>query len=77
MVNTQYLESLISDSGKKKIYLANKIGCSRQYFMMKINNRAPFTTDEVSILCNELNISKLTDKEKIFFASDVDKMSTC
>lgn len=76
MVNTQYLENVISDSGKKKIYLASKIGCSRQYFMMKVNNKAPFTTDEVSILCNELNITKLTEKEKIFFATNVDKMPT-
>lgn len=76
MVDTQYLEFLICNSGKKKNYLSNKIGCSRQYFMMKINNKAPFTTDEVAILCEELNITKLKEKEKIFFATNVDKMST-
>ena len=69
MVDTQYLETLICNSGKKKNYLSNKIGCSRQYFLMKINNKAPFTTDEVAILCEELNITKLKEKEKIFFCN--------
>lgn len=67
MTDTQYLEKLIVESGKKKSYLAEKIGCSRQYFRMKCNNEAPFTVAEVNILCEELNITKLSEKEKIFF----------
>lgn len=67
MTDTQYLEELIKKSGKKKEYLAEKIGCSRQYFRMKCNNEAPFTVVEVNILCEELNITKLSEKEKIFF----------
>lgn len=67
MVDTQYLERLIEKSGKKKSFLADKIGTSRQYFRMKCNNKVDFTTREVDILCIELNIKKLTDKEKIFF----------
>ena len=67
MVDTQYIEKMILRSGKKKSYLAEKIGVSRQYFRMKCNNEADFTTREVDILCNELNITKLTEKEKIFF----------
>lgn len=67
MVNTQYLEELISKSGKKKSFLADKIGCSRQYFAMKCNNQAPFTVNEANILCEELNVTKLTEKEKIFY----------
>jgi hypothetical protein len=67
LTDTQYLEKLIVESGKKKSYLAEKIGCSRQYFRMKCNNEAPFTVVEVNILCEELNITKLSEKEKIFF----------
>ena len=67
MVDTQYINEVIKNSGKKKSYLADKIGCSRQSFSAKLRNRSQFTTDNVAILCNELNISKLTDKEKIFF----------
>lgn len=68
MVDTQYLEKLIDDSGKTKVHLADKIGCSRQYFRMKCHNKAPFTLNEVDVLCTELNITRLTEKEKIFFA---------
>ena len=68
MVDTQYLENLITASGKTKNHLASKIGCSRQYFRMKCNNKAPFTLSEADILCSELGITRLTDKEKIFFA---------
>ena len=67
MANTQYLDELILKSGKKKTYLAEKIGCSRQYFYKKCNNEAPFTVNEANILCEELNITKLSEKEKIFF----------
>ena len=67
MADTQYLEKLIKDSGKKKSYLADKIGCSRQYFRMKCNNEAEFTVSEANILCEELNVTKLSEKEKIFF----------
>lgn len=67
MVDTQHLEKLIIFSGKKKQYLSNKIGCSRQYFRKKCNNEVDFTTREVDILCNEIGITRLTDKEKIFF----------
>lgn len=67
MVDTQELELRIRLSGKKKGYLAKKIGCSRQYFSDKCNNRADFTTREVDILCYELSITRLSDKEKIFF----------
>lgn len=67
MADTQYLEKLIKDSGKKKSYLADRIGCSRQYFRMKCNNEAEFTVGEANILCEELNVTKLSEKEKIFF----------
>ena len=66
MVNTQYLDELIDASGKTRVHLANKIGCSRQYFRMKCNNQAPFTVNEADILCAELNVTRLTEKEKIF-----------
>ena len=67
MVNTQYLESIISTSGKKKGYLAKKCGISRQYFNAKCNNKADFKTNEVKVLCDELGITSLKEKEKIFF----------
>lgn len=67
LVNTPYLEEKIKKSGKKKSFLAEKIGCSRSYFFRKLNNQVDFELNEVSVLCKELNISTLSEKEKIFF----------
>lgn len=73
MVNTQLLEKAIADSGKKKTYLAEKCGLSRQSLTSKINNRSEFTGTQTMILCKELGITQLTKKDAIFFASDVEK----
>lgn len=67
MVNTQMLEDIIKASGIKKGYLADKLGISVQNFKLKCDNKSDFRTNEVAILCSELGITKLTDKEKIFF----------
>lgn len=67
MVNTQMLEDAIKESGKKKSYLADKLGITIQNFRLKCDNKSDFRTGEVAILCSELGITRLTDKEKIFF----------
>lgn len=66
MVDTLYLENLIAESGKKKSYLADKLGVSIQTLRKKIIGESDFTMREVDILCTELCINKLSDKEKIF-----------
>lgn len=67
MVDTELLEQKIIESGKKIGYLAEKLGISRQYFRMKCKNKADFTNRETDVLCDELSITTLTEKEKIFF----------
>lgn len=67
MVDTQRLGELIASSGKKKSYIAKKIGCSIQSLRLKCKNEYDFTTTEVDALCTELGITDLTEKEKIFF----------
>ena len=66
VVDTQYLEELISASGIKKTYLAEKIGCTIQTLRRKIIGESDFTMKEVDVICSELGITKLSDKEKIF-----------
>lgn len=73
MVDTEELEKWIKKSGKKIGFLAEKIGISRQSFRMKCHNKTDFTNRETDILCVELGISELIDKERIFFAKNVDK----
>ena len=68
MTNEKLLEQKISESGKKKGYLADKCGLSRQGFKNCLKGDAMFKTSHIKILCEELNITSLEEKEAIFFA---------
>lgn len=68
MTNTVELEKKIEDSGLKRNYIAQALGLSRQGFRNKCINKQPFNTREINILCELLKISKLSEKENIFFA---------
>ena len=67
MIDTKELEKRIAESGKTKSYLSKKMGITIQTLRLKLKNLSDFTTSQVDILCKELNITRLTDKEKIFF----------
>lgn len=71
MTNTKELERIISESGLKKSYIAKALNLSRQGFKNKCENKSQFTSMQISQLCEMLNITKLTDKERIFFAKSV------
>lgn len=66
MGNPLYLEECIVSSGKKKGYLADKLGVTRPTFNKKCKDPSSFTNLQATILCEELNITKLSDKNKIF-----------
>ena len=68
MTNTELLEAKIASSGKKKGYLAKKLGLSRAGLYNCINNKAEFTASQIEILCVELGITSLTERKRIFFA---------
>ena len=76
MVDTLELENKIKESGKTKTFIAKKIGRSIQCLNLKLNNKNEFLLSEVDVLCDELNINKLSEKNAIFFANGVDKKST-
>lgn len=73
MTDTVKLEKAIADSGFKKAKIAGELNISYQTLKRKINNEVPFNAGEIALLCNLLRISKLSEKEAIFFAHDVDK----
>lgn len=73
MVNTELLEERIVKSGKIRTHLSEKMGISRAALRLKIKNENEFTANEIMILCEELGITKLSDKERIFFAKEVEK----
>ena len=64
--NTQYLENKINSSGKKKTYLARKLGISRQTFSKKCKNPSLFSNLKAEILCEEIGVYKNEEKDKIF-----------
>ena len=76
MVNTQLLEQVITESGKKKAFLADCCNLTRQSLTSKINNRSEFTGTQIMILCRELGIKQLTKRDAIFFAPEGDKNGT-
>ena len=69
MTNKEMLELKIFQSGKTKTHLAQACGLSYQGFFNCLNNKAEFNTTQVKILCGELGISSLKEKEAIFFAN--------
>ena len=68
MTNTELLEKKISESGKKKGFLAEKVKLSRAGFRNCVTNKAEFTSSQIDVLCTELGITSLKEKESIFFA---------
>ena len=68
MTNTEKLEEKILRSGKKKGYLAKKLGLTRQGFRNCITNKSEFRASHIQILCDELHITDLRERQAIFFA---------
>lgn len=76
MTDTKELSRLIKESGLKKGFIAQKLGITTYGFQKKIENRNHFKAYEIKILCDILKITSLREKERIFFAENVDKMPT-
>ena len=68
MTNTELLEKKIKESGKKKVYLAKKIGLTYAGFRNCCLNKSDFKASQIKILCEELNISSIKEQQEIFFA---------
>lgn len=68
MTDSELLKEIIAKSGLKLDYLAKKCDISRQSLTNKIMNRNLFTAKEIDILCKELKIVSLVQKEHVFFA---------
>lgn len=76
MTDTKELNRVIHRSGLTKSYIANKLGISLYSFQLKRENKRQFTAEQIKILCDLLDIKSLREKERIFFASEVDKTPT-
>lgn len=70
MTNTVLLEKKIQESGKKKGYLATKVGMTLATFRNYCTGKYEFRTSHINILCDELYITDLNERELIFFAKN-------
>ena len=68
MTDTKLLYKKIEESGKLKKYLAAKLGLTYAGFRNCCTNRAEFKASQIWILCKELGITSLVEREAIFFA---------
>lgn len=67
MTDTERLRNIIKGKGLKFKYVAGCLGLSEYGFSLKISNKQEFKVSEVNTLCELLDITKLSDKEAIFF----------
>lgn len=76
MTNTALLKKKIGASGLKLGFIAEKLGISYHWLNKKISGEVDFKAYEIQILCNLLGIDNLEEKDKIFFALNVEENST-
>lgn len=76
MTDSVMLRTLIERSGYKQRYIAERLGITYQGFLKKLNNETEFKASEIQILYKLLGMTE-AEREAIFFASSVEKTSTC
>lgn len=76
MTNAKRLREIVEKSGLKYKFIAEKMGLSRFGLMKKIDNENEFKASEIERLCEILGINSLEDREDIFFAKEVENIST-
>lgn len=76
MTNSKLLKERIEQSGLKLGFIADKLGMSQYWFKKKVNNEKNFLAWEIQVLCKLLNITSLREKDRIFFAENVEEYST-
>lgn len=73
MVDTKLLGKKITESGLKVSFIAEKMGITRYTLYRKLRSQRLFTVQEAKDLCDILAIDDPSEKERIFFAHEVEK----
>lgn len=68
MTNWELLEKKIDESGLRRAFIYEKVGISRSGWNHKKKTKGDFSTVQISALCDVLRITRLSEKEQIFFA---------
>ena len=72
MTNKQLLRAEMIANGLSSEDLADELGISRQSFSYKLNNKRPFTSNEISVIAHLLKMSP-EKVMQIFFEKQVDE----
>lgn len=72
MTNSKLLKLKIKESGLKLGFIVEKLDTSYAWFNKKLENKKDFNAAEIQMLCEILGITDLAEKERIFFASNVE-----
>ena len=70
MFNRKLFDAAVKASGKKKGYIAAKLGITRQAMNKKERGVSDFSATDMTIVSNELNLSP-DERDSIFFAHEV------
>lgn len=76
MTNSDLLKNKIKESGVKLGFIVEKLNTSYHWLNKKIENEQSFKAWEIQTLCEILNITDPAEKDRIFFAKNVEKSST-
>ena len=76
MTNSELLKLKIKESGLKLGFIVEKLNTSYAWFNKKLENQKDFTAAEIQMLCEILSITDLAEKDRIFFAVNVEESST-
>ncbi len=76
MTDSAMIKKLIRIRGISMEEIAEALSISAGLLERKLNNDKEFRFDEIELLCHILRLDDDIDKEQIFFAGNVEKMST-
>lgn len=76
MTDTVLLKKKIKDRGVKLGFLVERLNTSYHWLNQKIENKRDFKAWEIIAMCEVLEITDLEERDRIFFAKNVEKSST-
>lgn len=76
MTNTALLKKKIAERGVKIGFLVEKLNTSYHWLNQKIENKKDFKAWEIIAMCEALEITDINERDRIFFAKNVEKSST-
>ena len=68
MTNWELLDKKIEESGLRRAFIYERLGITRSAWSHKRSGRTDFTASQIQTLCEVLHITRLSEKEQIFFA---------